>query len=60
MRIVTRADFDGIVCAAILYDVLDIKKSVKWIEPSDRRKRDYPVGRAKTKNSHISGTLFSR
>jgi oligoribonuclease NrnB/cAMP/cGMP phosphodiesterase (DHH superfamily) len=38
MRIVTRADFDGIVCATILYDVLDIKKPVKWIEPSEIQK----------------------
>ncbi len=33
MQIVTRPDFDGIVCAALLYEALDINKSVKWIEP---------------------------
>ncbi len=33
MQIVTRPDFDGIVCAALLYEALDINKPVKWIEP---------------------------
>jgi hypothetical protein len=28
MRIVARPDFDGIVCAALLYEVLDINKRV--------------------------------
>ena len=34
MRIVTRPDFDGIVCAVLLRDALNIKKPVKWVEPS--------------------------
>ena len=33
MRIVTRPDFDGIVCAVLLSDALNIKKPVKWAEP---------------------------
>jgi len=38
MRIVTRPDFDGIVCAVLLFDVLDIQLPVKWVEPSDIQK----------------------
>ena len=34
MRIVTRPDFDGIVCAVLLSDALNIKKPVKWVEPN--------------------------
>lgn len=35
MRIVTRADFDGIVCAALLYDAEKITEPVLWAEPGD-------------------------
>jgi len=34
MRIVTRPDFDGVVCAVLLSDALRIKKPVKWVEPN--------------------------
>lgn len=34
MRIVTRPDFDGIVCAVLLYEAMDIKEPVKWVEPN--------------------------
>jgi len=34
MRIVTRPDFDGIVCAILLYEAMDIKGPVKWVEPN--------------------------
>ena len=34
MRIVTRPDFDGIVCAVLLIDALGIKQPVRWVEPS--------------------------
>ncbi len=34
MRIVTRPDFDGIVCAVLLYEVEDITAPVKWIQPA--------------------------
>ncbi|MBW2427763.1 MAG: exopolyphosphatase [Deltaproteobacteria bacterium] len=34
MRIVTRPDFDGIVCAVLLSDVLNIQEPVKWVEPN--------------------------
>jgi len=34
MRIVTRPDFDGIVCAVLLSEALDIKNPVLWVEPN--------------------------
>lgn len=34
MRIVTRPDFDGIVCAVLLFEALDIKDPVIWVEPN--------------------------
>ncbi|MGE5341367.1 MAG: MYG1 family protein [Candidatus Omnitrophota bacterium] len=34
MRILTRPDFDGIVCAALLSDILEISTPVKWVEPN--------------------------
>ncbi len=34
MRIVTRPDFDGVVCAVLLKRALDIREPVKWVEPS--------------------------
>ncbi len=39
MRIITRPDFDGVVCAVLLRDVLGIREPVAWVEPyelSDR------------------------
>ena len=38
MRIVTRPDFDGIVCAVLLTEALNIKEPVKWVEPSALQK----------------------
>ncbi|MBW2563261.1 MAG: exopolyphosphatase, partial [Deltaproteobacteria bacterium] len=38
MRIVTRPDFDGVVCAALLYETEEITEPVKWVEPSDIQK----------------------
>ena len=35
MRIVTRPDFDGVVCAVLLYEVEDITEPVSWVEPND-------------------------
>ena len=34
MRIVTRPDFDGIVCAVLLHEAFDIRQPVKWVEPN--------------------------
>ncbi len=38
MRIVTRADFDGIVCAALLFEAEPVTEAVKWVEPNDMQK----------------------
>ena len=38
MRIVTRPDFDGVVCAALLYEAENVKEPVKWVEPNDMQK----------------------
>jgi oligoribonuclease NrnB/cAMP/cGMP phosphodiesterase (DHH superfamily) len=38
MRIVTRSDFDGIVCAALLYEAENITKPIKWVEPDAMQK----------------------
>jgi oligoribonuclease NrnB/cAMP/cGMP phosphodiesterase (DHH superfamily) len=34
MRIVTRPDFDGIVCAVLLHEAMDTRGPVKWVEPN--------------------------
>jgi len=38
MRIVARPDFDGIVCAVLLYEAENITDPVKWVEPNDMQK----------------------
>jgi hypothetical protein len=35
MRIVTRPDFDGVVCAVLISDALGIGQAVHWVEPND-------------------------
>lgn len=52
MRIVTRPDFDGIVCAVLLYDVEPIDRPVKWIQPSEVQK-----GRADIRKGDIVANL---
>ncbi|WP_321495753.1 exopolyphosphatase [uncultured Desulfobacter sp.] len=39
MRIVTRPDFDGIVCATLLREALGPSLPIYWIEPSDIQSR---------------------
>ena len=39
MRVVTRPDFDGVVCAALLMDALRIDTSILWTQPSDMQHR---------------------
>jgi len=38
MRIVTRPDFDGIVCATLLYETEDVTEPVYWVQPNDIQK----------------------
>ena len=42
-RIVTRPDFDGVVCAALLKDVLKIQGPVYWVEPAEIQKGEAAV-----------------
>ena len=35
MRVVTRPDFDGVVCAVLLMDALQIEPPTLWVQPSD-------------------------
>ena len=39
MRVVTRPDFDGVVCAVLLMDALNIDPPVRWVQPSDMQHR---------------------
>ena len=39
MRVVTRPDFDGVVCAVLLMDALKIDPPVLWVQPSDMQHR---------------------
>ena len=39
MRIVTRPDFDGVVCAAPLMDALPVERQILWAQPSDMQHR---------------------
>jgi hypothetical protein len=55
MRIVTRPDFDGIVCAALLYDVEDITAPILWVQPSDIQKGLVPL----EQNDIIANLPFS-
>lgn len=43
MRIVTRPDFDGLVCAVLLRDVLPMDGAVLWVEPNDMQQRKVEV-----------------
>ncbi|MGD8368938.1 MAG: exopolyphosphatase [Desulfobacterales bacterium] len=37
-RIITRPDFDGVVCAVLLKDALGIQAPVYWVEPAEMQK----------------------
>ena len=43
MLIVTRPDFDGIVCAALLYEVEKISRPTLWVQPGDMQKGQVAV-----------------
>ena len=34
MRVITRPDFDGVVCAVLLREALSLTEPVKWVEPN--------------------------
>jgi oligoribonuclease NrnB/cAMP/cGMP phosphodiesterase (DHH superfamily) len=52
MRIVTRPDFDGVVCAALLFDALEIHDPVIWVEPNPLQK-----GRVEIRKGDIIANL---
>ena len=43
MRIVTRPDFDGVVCAALLKEALSIDAPILWVQPSDMQHRQVTI-----------------
>jgi len=52
MRIVTRPDFDGVVCAVLLYEAESVTPPVKWVEPADIQKKQTTI-----KNGDIMANL---
>jgi hypothetical protein len=52
MRVVTRPDFDGVVCAALLMDALEIAPPVLWVQPSDMQH-----GRVKIQDGDVIANL---
>lgn len=52
MRIITRPDFDGVVCAVLLFDALEINYPVKWVEPNTLQK-----GRVEIRKGDIIANL---
>jgi len=43
MRVVTRPDLDGVVCAVILMDVLNVDPSVLWVQPSEMQRGEIDI-----------------
>jgi oligoribonuclease NrnB/cAMP/cGMP phosphodiesterase (DHH superfamily) len=52
MRIITRPDFDGIVCAALLFETENITHGIKWVEP-----RQIQTGSVEILNGDIIANL---
>ncbi len=52
MRIVTRPDFDGIVCAVLLYQAENINADIQWVEPAEIQ-----TGKAKILKGDILANL---
>lgn len=52
MRIVTRPDFDGVVCAVVIAEALEIRSPVVWLEPND-----FQQGRAGIRAGDIVANL---
>ena len=43
MRIVTRADLDGVVCALLLLEKENITEPILWVEPSEMQKNEVEI-----------------
>ena len=52
MRIVTRPDFDGIVCAVLLYQAENIQSDIHWVEPNEVQ-----TGKARIQDGDIMANL---
>jgi oligoribonuclease NrnB/cAMP/cGMP phosphodiesterase (DHH superfamily) len=52
MRIVTRPDFDGVVCAVLIAEALDIRRPALWLEPND-----FKLGRTDIRAGDIIANL---
>ena len=52
MRIVTRPDFDGIVCAVLLYQAENINTDIHWVEPNEIQ-----TGKANIRQGDIMANL---
>ena len=46
MRIVTRPDFDGVVCAVLLLDAEKIDSPTRWVQPAEVQKGRVGIGRS--------------
>ncbi|MCK7504561.1 MAG: hypothetical protein MZV70_11055 [Desulfobacterales bacterium] len=57
MRIVTRPDFDGVVCAVLISDALGIEQPVHWVEPNEFNER---LGRHPARRHRRQPPLSSR
>lgn len=44
MRIVTRPDFDGLVCAVLLIEAEGVDGPIKWVEPSEIQNGQVAIG----------------
>ena len=59
MRIVTRPDFDGIVCAVLILEAENVSPSVKWVSPGDMQKGKIDIRHGDIiANSALSPKLF--
>jgi oligoribonuclease NrnB/cAMP/cGMP phosphodiesterase (DHH superfamily) len=43
MRIITRPDFDGVVCAVLLIEALGVTEPILWVEPNDMQHKRIDV-----------------
>jgi len=43
MRIITRPDFDGIVCAVLILEAENISPPIKWVSPSDMQQGNIDI-----------------
>ena len=47
MRIVTRPDFDGIVCGVLILEAENASTPVKWVSPGDMQRGNIDIRQGK-------------